>query len=201
MIRVDRLTEASEGLCTVFFSNGEEQVFSEEELCAFHIISDRVYTEEQYRDLIDSVFCQRAKEKVMPYVLFSRRTEKQVFDKIISLGFPASAAEALVRELTDKEYLNDRAYCRSYVKKAAEKKGYSRNRIRLELKQKGLSDALIEEAFEELSFEDTDAARMVLNKKLRTAGERDYNKLCVFLMRKGFSGDTARKVIQETEIE
>ena len=71
----------------------------------------------------------------------------------------------------------------------------------MELRQKGVGEAVIEEVLNEFSADDTNAARTLLNKKLRTGGEKDYNKLYSFLMRKGFSGETVRKVLQETEIE
>lgn len=201
MIRVEQMQEGSSGRCTVIFDNGEEFEFSKEELCAFHISPQKTYSENQLAAILDKVTCERAKEKVIRYVTFSKKTGRQVFDKIVNLGFETDIAEQLVQELTEKEYIDDREYCRSYVRQAIGTKAYSINRIKMELRQKGVGEAVIEEVLNEFSADDTNAARTLLNKKLRAGGEKDYNKLYSFLMRKGFSGETVRKVLQETEIE
>ncbi len=200
MISVAQIQERSTGQHTVVFSNGEAFDFSAEELCAFHIRLQKEYSEEQLAALIDKAQCERAKGKIMRFVTFSPKTGRQVFEKIVSLGFPEHVAQQLVQELTEKAYIDDREYCRSYLR-AAGAKSYSQNRIRAEFRQKGVDETVIREILEEFSVDDISSARKILNKKLRTGGERDYNKLYAFLMRKGFSGETVRKVLQETECE
>lgn len=200
MICVEQIQACSSGQHTVTFSNGEAFTFSAEELCAFHICVQKEYSEEQFASLIDKVLCERAKGKIMRFVTFSRKTGGQVFEKIIGLGFPEHIAQQLVQELTEKGYLDDREYCCSYLKAAAAK-GYSRSRIQMELRHKGVDETVLREILAEFPADDISSARKVLNKKLRTGGERDYNKLYAFLMRKGFSGETVRKVLQETERE
>ncbi len=201
MIIVERIQEGSSGKHTVIFSNGEAMEFSEEELCAFHISPNREYSEEQFAAVMDKVLCERAKGQIMRYVTFSKKTGRQVFEKILYLGFPEGIAEQLVQELTEKAYIDDREYCRSYVKQASGAKNYSLSRIKLELRYRGVDDTVIEEVLQEFSVDDVSSARKLLNKKLRRAGERDYNKLYSFLMRKGFSGETVRKVLQEIGFE
>ncbi len=201
MIVVEQIKEGSSGQCTVIFDNGEEFEFSREELCAFHITLRKEYSEDKLAAVIDKVMCERAKEKAMRYVTFSKKTGRQVFDKIVNLGFQEHIAELLVQELTEKEYINDREYCRSYLRQATGTKAYSICRIRMELRQRGVDETVIEEALNEFCVDDINSARTLLNKKLRAGSERDYNKLYSFLMRKGFSGETVRKVLQETEFE
>ena len=201
MVHVEQMQEGSSGQHTVIFDNGETFEFSAEELCAFHVGLQKEYTEEEFADLLDKVLCERAKGKVMGYVAFSKKTGRQVFEKIVSLGFSDRIAELLVQELTEKGYIDDRAYCCAYVRQATGSKAYSVSRIQMELRQKGVPESVIEEILEEFSVDDTAAARQALNKKLRTGGERDYNKLYAFLMRKGFSSETVRKVLQEIECE
>lgn len=201
MIIVERIQKGSSGKHTVIFNNGETKEFSEEELCAFHISPNREYSEEQFAAVMDKVLCERAKGQIMPYITFSKKTGRQIFEKILYLGFPERIAEQLVQELTEKAYIDDRAYCRSYVKQASGAKSYSLSRIKLELRHRGVDDTVIEEVLQEFSVDDVSSARKLLNKKLRTAGKRDYNKLYSFLMRKGFSGETVRKVLQEIGFE
>lgn len=199
MIKTERLIKNSGEESTAYFSNGEELTFSAEELCAFHIRESREYSQEEYEELILKVMCQRAKTKVMPYVIFSKKTEKQVYDKIIENGFSEQVAETLTEELADKGYIDDREYCRSYMKKALDK-GLSTQKIVWDLRSKGVNQACAEEILQDFSPDEVAFAKNALNKKLRTGGEKDYNKLYGFLVRKGFSGEISRKVLQESGI-
>ena len=76
MIRTENIKKLSGNESTACFSNGENYTFSTEELCAFHIREGREYTQEEYETLIHNVTVQRAKLIVMPYVIYTKRTEK-----------------------------------------------------------------------------------------------------------------------------
>ncbi len=199
MIKTETLKKISGGRSTAYFSNGENIEFSIEELCAFHIREGREYEEEEYLSLVANVMCQRAKTIVMPYVVYTRRTEKQVYDKIKEAGFSSDIAKSLCVELTEKEYINDKEYTKSFVKKSVEK-GASRQKIFYDLKAKGVAATVIEEVLDELLVDELSQAIFSLNKKLRTGGQKDYNKLYAFLVRKGFSPGTARKALQEFNV-
>jgi len=199
MIRTENIKKLSGNESTACFSNGENYTFSTEELCAFHIREGREYTQEEYETLIHNVTVQRAKLIVMPYVIYTKRTEKQVYDKIKSSGYSEEVASALTEELKEKEYIDDRDYCRKYIKKSLDK-GDSIQKMLYDLKEKGVSLSVAEEVMQEFSPEDVDQARILLNKKLRTGGKKDYNKLAGYLLRKGFPGGIVRKVLQESDI-
>ncbi len=199
MIKTDSLKKKSGNESTALFSNGEEIIFSTEELCAFHIREGREYSETEYEELINKVMIQRAKLKVMPYVIYTKRTEKQVCEKIVAEGFASEVAALLVEELKEKEYISDKDYVLSYLKKTGDK-GDSRQKIFFDLKNKGVAASLVEEVLAEMDFDDYKQAEIALNKKLRTGGKKDYNKLSGFLLRKGFSGAIVRKVLQEFQI-
>ncbi len=200
MITTETLKKNSGLDSTAYFSNGDELTLSVEELCAFHIREGRKYSQEEYEQLILKIMCQRAKSKIMPYVVFTKRTEKQIYDKITENGFSVDVAEVLTEELKEKEYIDDREYSRSYIKKSIAK-GLSKQKIIWDLKNKGVSQIIAEEILQEISPDELALAENALNKKLRTGGKKDYNKLYAFLMRKGFTGEIARKVLQESGIE
>lgn len=200
MIKTETLKKISDGRSTAYFSNGEIIEFSIEELCAFHIREGREYSLEEYEALIHNVMCQRAKSVVMPYVVYTKRTEKQVYDKIKDSGFTDEVAVSLVSELKEKEYISDKDYCRSFIKKTLEK-GESKQKILWELKNKGVSVNVAEEVYKEFSPDELNQAIKSLNKKLRTGGKKDYNKLYGFLQRKGFSAGIARKALQEIDVK
>ena len=85
------------------------------------------------------------------------------------------------------------------VKKSVEK-GASKQKILYDLKAKGVSATITQEVLDELSVDELSQAINSLNKKLRTGGQKDYNKLYGFLVRKGFSPGTARKALQEFDL-
>lgn len=201
MIFVSEINKKTKNESTAHFSNGLVMDFTPEELCAFHIYEGRDFEDDKFEKVISKVWTERAKAKVIASVLYSPKTAKQVRDKVLHEGFSFDVAEKLTEELKEKGYINDAVYAEKYIARAIKSKPDSIAKIKATLMGKGISAEDISKAMENLEPDDSEMAVRVLEKKLHRSGDKDYNKLCGFLSRKGFSSGAVRHALDHFNIE
>lgn len=147
-----------------------------------------------------------ARVVALAYLGYSPRTEREVRQKLIRSDFDEAVAEDTVVRLRELGYLDDAAYARSYVEARFRNKGYGPGRLRSDLMRRGIASALIDAALDEMIEQDDvlEAARRHAEKRWpRLAAEADprkrRKKLSDYLVRRGFSFDIVRSVIDELE--
>jgi regulatory protein len=136
------------------------------------------------------------------------RTEQEVRKKLLKQSFDGAIVDKVIERLYELQYLDDGAYARSYARSRLANRGYGPGRVRLELRRRGVAQPLVEQALEE-AYADEDPlvmARAQARKRWpRLARESDpykrRRKLTDFLVRRGFSYETARQVVEELEDE
>ena len=128
------------------------------------------------------------------------RTKKGLQDRLTQNGYPPEAVEAAITYVESFHYIDDNRYAVNYIQNQGSKKG--RARIMLELRNKGVSQEDIDQAFCETE-EDIDireVIRELILKKRRTQeamGEKERQKLYGFLMRRGFASSDILSVLRE----
>jgi regulatory protein len=106
--------------------------------------------------------------------------------------------DAAIEKMTGMGYLDDAAFARYWVDNRSQFKPLSHRALRQELRQKGLADAVIDEALGEQSESDLayKAATTQL-RKLRSRTEAAFKtKMNAFLQRRGFSYSTTQDVVR-----
>lgn len=161
--------------------------------------------DEQER-LIKADEMRRAYDTALTYLGYRARTEQEIRRKLGRKGFSEAVVEVAVQRLRDLEYVDDAAYARSYAAARFRNKGYGPQRIRAELRKRGVAAALIEPVLDDLFAEDEalEAARHHAEKRWAQVAREDdpfkrRRKLTQYLVRRGFSFDTARRVVDEVE--
>ena len=100
--------------------------------------------------------------------------------------------EAVINKLTDLKIIDDERFARFYVENRNRAKGISEKKLRLELRNKGVLDATIQEVLGENEFgekvrnDKTEIQKMIQKKRRR--GYTD-DKLKQYLLRQGFNYD------------
>ena len=104
--------------------------------------------------------------------------------------------EAVVAKLIDMRIIDDENFARFFVSNRNQIKGTSEKKLRMELKNKGVSDAIIREVLSEDEFgekiRDDKVEIMKMIEKKRRRGYDDV-KLTQYLARQGFSYDLIRE--------
>ena len=114
----------------------------------------------------------------------------------------SDSIEALLDRLEELDLLSDARFAQSYIRSRQARLGSQR--LRLELKQKGIADHLIEAAMQDSATSDDEArARAVWQKKFGTSptGARDWAKQARFLQGRGFAADIIHRILKDCDDE
>ena len=161
---------------------------------------------------IDEDFLNNLKVENGDYASFDRgltllehgmKSQKQVKDYLKGKGYPPECIERAINKLIDYGYINDEAYACEYVRLYSRKDG--KRKIAFALKNKGVADELIEQAFDQCLNEDTQldtcvnlARKKVKNIELDAKGKQ---KIYAFLAGRGFDFETIKHAVNIIENE
>ena len=137
--------------------------------------------------------------------LLSRRAHstKELRDKLYKREFSKRDIDTVIAECERLGFLNDELFANDY---AAELGGQGKGifKIKMKLRDKGLSEDNIEKALEKIADNEQENAENALSRKMRSLiNEKDINKrrqkAYRFLAYRGFSSDIITKLMDKTE--
>ena len=141
---------------------------------------------------------REAEKKALRLLNLSDRTEFQLRTKLREGGFPPEAVDAAVEYVRSYHYIDDRRYAEIYVRsRKAEKSIYE---IRMELKKRGVSEDLIEEALQSGSPDDRQVIASLFEKKY---GKKDltdpkiYERAFRYFGSRGFAYEDIRSAVEK----
>ena len=139
----------------------------------------------------------RALDKALSFISRSKKTKKQVETYLAGKGYTEKTIESVVEKMKGYNFIDDGEYAEEYA--AAYSKNKGKRLIASELKRKGVSDADMRAALENVVGE-SEAAENVARKYMKNKEKNRENTLkCYkYLLGKGFDYDTA-KIIAERE--
>jgi regulatory protein len=135
--------------------------------------------------------------------LLSRRpwTRADLTARLRRRGAPAEIATDVVADLTSRGDLDDARFARQWVETRSAR-GYGPARLAGELRARGVARALVQEALASLEpGDELERARAVAQQRLPALrgvrGDRAAGRLRDHLLRRGFSAETAARVVRE----
>lgn len=134
---------------------------------------------------------EKLKTRVLKYIMFKKRTEKEVREKFANED--ESMLEEVVEILKDLGYINDIDYIERFINEAINIKNLSLYELKYKLYSKGVNKELIESYFnnnyERLLEYEKKSAKNIINKKKRTMEIEDIKN---YLKRKGYKEESLR---------
>lgn len=128
-----------------------------------------------------------------------QRSEKEVKNYLRIKKISPLVVDSLVRNLKEKEMINDLEFAKSWVEARRRSKQKGVRAIKAELFQKGISKEIIEEVV--IVDNEEELAKLALEKKLKTWKNLDSQKLwqksIEFLLRKGFEYEVAKNTVEK----
>lgn len=143
---------------------------------------------------------ERARDAAVRLLTVRARCRAEVGKALARKEFSPEVIEEALNWLVERQWLDDAAFARAYVRTRAQ--GQGRARLLADLKRKGVAAHVAEAAIdEELGPEDAlAAARDLVARRLRSMSRLDHNtayrRLAGFLMRRGYNSDVVRRVLQ-----
>ena len=126
--------------------------------------------------------------------LISRRmrSEREIRDYAFRKQWSKENTEKVIERLYEKGYLNDAKFAESFVRSRANLRNFSKRKMELELRKKGISTDITQKVLSESEdFDETAALTKLIAKKRGTYD--DERKLIAYLMRQGFNYDDIRR--------
>lgn len=142
------------------------------------------------------------KTKVMKYCAYQERSQKEVRNKLYTLGLYGDEVEEMIAELITANYINEERFTKSYIGGKFRMKKWGRRKILKGLEQYDISTYCINKGLEEI---DEEGYRSVLfeliNKKNNSIIEENLfvkrNKIAKYLIEKGFESELVWNGIKE----
>ena len=173
------------------------------ELSHYQIREECEVSEESFEQIKKEVIIKRAKLRAMHLLNDMDRTESQLRTKLRQSCYTEDVVEAALAYVKSFGYINDVEYARSFIDSRKERK--SKKELYAALVQKGVSSEIVEQVFEETDYGEEDSRQAIealmrkRNYNPETADAKEKQKMMGYLMRKGFSYQDVRNVLQVCE--
>ncbi|ROI02750.1 RecX family transcriptional regulator [Chryseobacterium sp. G0240] len=136
------------------------------------------------------------------YCVYQDRCHAEVEQKMREFLLIDEAKEEILLYLMKENYLNEERYTRSYIRGKFYIKHWGRNKIKMYLKQKQISEKMISSCFDEIDEDDyrNTIARIYEDYSSKQKGIQEYqkkSKTIKYLMSRGFEYEIIGEVIND----
>lgn len=138
-------------------------------------------------------------EKLENYCAYQERCIQDVRRKMTRMKIPESDFSLLIQKLVEEKFIDEARYARAFLRSKVTNKRDGIQKIKYALKAKGISEAVIQEVFEDLDkSEYEDNLQNLLKKKWEILIQKNEkqdakNKLIRFLLGKGYRYEEFKK--------
>jgi regulatory protein len=187
---------------------GEEFAFSVDSdvLIKFQLrkgmeLDDFSFMEIQYQDDI-----RKAYNKAVYYLARRMRSEKEIYDYLISKEIDEPVINEILHKLSAQKYINDEEFALAYVRTQANTTDKGPNAIKMELKEKGITEGTLVQALAEYPLEQQIDKAAKISKKFYDKNTKESlkiqkQKLENLLLRKGYSYEVINIAVNEASIK
>ncbi len=141
----------------------------------------------------------REKTKVLKYVMYKKRTEREIRTKFQSL-MEENLLEDILQELKDNRYISDENYIERAIHEFMALKNLSIKEIQYKLIAKGIASSLVEDYIqknrEELEEYEQKSADNIAVKKSVNMDEFEIKQ---YLVKKGYTEEHIKEAIEKIE--
>lgn len=142
--------------------------------------------------------------KTLKFLSFRPRSEKEIKDYLTRKKAGSFVIEKIIKTLKDQNFLNDLEFAKWWIEQRIRFKPRSSRLIKMELKQKGISDEIIEFQISNIQYpisNDLERAKKIAESKIYKykglSKQEIFRKLGSLLARRGFSYDVIKQSIDE----
>lgn len=147
---------------------------------------------------------EEIKQKMVNYCVYQDRCHAEVEQKMRDFLLIPEAKDEIFLYLIQENYLNEERFTRSYIRGKFYIKNWGRNKIRMNLKQKGITEKLIATCMDEIDEADyaETVQKLYENYFSSQKGVKDYqkkSKTIRHLLSKGFEYETLLEIIKDDQ--
>lgn len=168
------------------------------ELRRYQIEEGRELSEGQYEEILHEIVFKRARERAVYWLKCSARTEEELRRKLKDGYYPLPAIDYVIDLLKKYRYIDDEEYARNFIELNGSRK--SRAELLAALCRKGISREQASGLLEENPVDEEKQVKNLLKKRRfdpKNSDPKETAKHISYLMRKGFSYETVRRIISD----
>jgi regulatory protein len=136
------------------------------------------------------------------YISYRPRTVKEAEQHLLQKDFEPSLVASVLASMKQDGYLDDRQYAENWIKERQSGKKLGINRLKQELKRKGVSAEYVDEAINEENIEEerqlvTEVAERRYSRMYQEDWQTVERRLGSYLLRRGFPSYLVRQALQQ----
>lgn len=144
---------------------------------------------------------EEIRQKVVNYCVYQDRCHAEVEQKMREFLLINEAKEEIILYLLKENYLNEERFTRSYIRGKFYIKHWGKNKIKMHLKQKQISERLMNSCFDEIDDSDYEKTirKIFEDYYSRQTGLKEYQKktkTIKYLMSKGFEYEKINDIFE-----
>jgi regulatory protein len=136
-------------------------------------------------------------DKIMKYVVFKKRTEYEVKNKLKNLSYEADKIDEIIEYLKETDFINDKSYVDKYLKDIKNLKKCSVLEIKYDLLKRGISEDIIDSIIDDDLYDFELLSAIDLAKKKYKSCDKD--KIKRYLAGKGYIKSNILKAIDNLD--
>jgi regulatory protein len=141
----------------------------------------------------------KVKFAALNYLSYRQRSIFEMEEYLLKKDFDNDSVASVISWLKESDYLNDERFAESYVLEKTRLNNLGAYRLKIELKQKGITDEIISEVLTDHKIDLNELTALVRRKYSAVLSEdrnTQYRKIGGYLQRKGYSYDVVKKIIE-----
>ncbi|MBQ8081499.1 MAG: regulatory protein RecX [Clostridia bacterium] len=202
MTKVDEVKK-SIGCMRVVFSDGQTVRVPFALFADFRVRAGEPIDPDGYQRLLADHAYPYALDRAAKLLAVKDMTEKNIYDKLISIGYPEAVVARVMQTLERYEFVSDARFSGHFVESRG--KRYGRNRLMRELQARGVDGETAREALDALDPADERAAALSQARKLSARKDlndpADRQKITAALVRRGYGWGLIKDVLNELRSE
>jgi regulatory protein len=173
--------------------------FSENELLSSGIKIGQELDESNLNELKGKAVLDKAYDRALNLISHRLRSEWELRDYLKRKDYDEDVQEATVSRLRDRGYINDAEFARRWVENRRLLKATSKRRLAQELRQKRISDEIINQTLEADETDELEVLKDLVERKRKQTKYQDDLKLMQYLARQGFSYNLIKTALHNHE--
>ncbi|MBP7857664.1 MAG: RecX family transcriptional regulator [Candidatus Saccharimonadales bacterium] len=141
----------------------------------------------------------KAYNLTLAYVARRMRSEGELHDYFRRKGYSGDFGRTVLPKLKQQGLVNDTEFARRWVENRRLLKATSTKKLRMELRQKRISDEIIHTVLQANETDDRQILLDLVEKKRKMSRYQDNQKLMMYLARQGFGYQDIKSVLETTD--
>lgn len=182
---------------SIFIDGKYSFSLSETELLSLGLRAGQEYDADELETLRKKAVLDKAYDRSLNLIMRRPRSKWEIEDYLRRKDYKPEDINSTVNRLEAAGHIDDKNFASRWVESRRLLKSTSKRKLALELRQKRLSDEIIQAALKDDETDEVKVIRQLIEKKKNQSRYSDRQKLMAYLSRQGFSYDDIKRAMSQ----